>query len=63
MSFPLIQIDERKIVLLSGFRSEPGNCVIVTAKSELEAAARRCGGVRVCRRTLDASRLIEGDPS
>ena len=38
MSFPLIQIDERKIVLLSGFRSEPGNCVIVTAKSELEAA-------------------------
>jgi hypothetical protein len=43
MSFPLIQIDERKIVLLSGFRSEPGNCVIVTAKSELEAAAKRHG--------------------
>jgi len=41
MSFPLIH--ERKIVLLSGFRSEPGNCVIVTAKSELEAAAKRHG--------------------
>ena len=43
MSFPLIQIDERKIILLSGFRSEPGDCVIVTAKSELEAAAKRHG--------------------
>ena len=43
MSFPLIQIDERKIVLLSGFRSELGNCVIVTAKSKLEAAAKRHG--------------------
>jgi ribosomal protein S2 len=41
MSYPLIQIDERKIVLLSGFRSEPGKHVVVTAKRELQAAAKR----------------------
>ncbi len=41
MSFPLIQIDEKKIVLLSGFRNEPDKRVVVTAKEELQAAAKR----------------------
>ena len=35
MSFPLVQIDERKIVLLSGFRSEPRNRVIVTSSPDV----------------------------
>ena len=43
MSFPLIQIDEKKIILLSGFQSEPGKRVVVTEKRELEAAAKRHG--------------------
>ena len=41
MSFPLIQVDEKKIILLSGFRSEPDKRVVVTARGELEAAAKR----------------------
>ncbi len=41
MSFPLIQIDEKKIILLSGFRSEPDKRVVVTARNELEAATKR----------------------
>ncbi len=41
MSYPLIQIDEKKIILLSGFRSESGRRVVVTARRELEAAAKR----------------------
>ena len=41
MSYPLIQIDKKKIILLSGFRSEPGKRVVVTASGELEAAAKR----------------------
>jgi hypothetical protein len=43
MSFPLIQVDERKIILLSGFRSEPDNRVVAMARNELEAAAKRHG--------------------
>ncbi len=43
MSFPLIQVDEKKIILLSGFRSEPDERIVVTARSELEAAAKRHG--------------------
>lgn len=43
MSFPLIKIDERKVVLLSGFRSGPDKRVVVTERSELEAAAKRHG--------------------
>ncbi len=41
MNDPLIQIDEKRIVLLSGFRSEPDKRVVVTEKEELEAAAKR----------------------
>ena len=43
MSFPLIQVDEKKIILLSGFRSEPDERIVVTARNELEAAAKRHG--------------------
>lgn len=41
MSFPLIQVDEKKIILLSGFRGEPDERIVVTARNELEAAAKR----------------------
>jgi hypothetical protein len=43
MSFPQVQVDERKIILLSGFRSEPDERIVVTARNELEAAAKRNG--------------------
>ena len=43
MSFPLIQVDEKKIILLSGFRSEPDERIVVTARNELEAVAKRHG--------------------
>ena len=38
--FPTVTIDEKKIILLSGFRTEAGKRVI-TAKQKLEEAARR----------------------
>lgn len=41
MSYPLVQIDEKKVILLSGFRGEPGKRVVVTAKTDLKAAAKR----------------------
>jgi hypothetical protein len=41
MSFLLIQVDEKKIILLSGFRSEPDKRVVEAARGELEAAAKR----------------------
>jgi hypothetical protein len=41
MSYPPIQIADKKISLLNGFRSEQGRRVVVTAKRELEAAAKR----------------------
>ena len=43
MSFPQVQIDERTIILLSGFRSEPDERIVVTARKELKAAAKRHG--------------------
>ncbi len=41
MNYPLIQIDEKRIILLSGFRSEPDKRVVVTEKEELKAATKR----------------------
>jgi hypothetical protein len=43
MSFPLIHVDERKVILLSGFRSEPDKRIVVTSRNELEVAAKRHG--------------------
>ena len=39
--FPTVTIDEKKIILLSGFRTEAGKRVVVTAKQKLEEATRR----------------------
>ena len=41
MGYPLIQIEDKKIILLSGFRCKHDERVLVTARRELEAAAKR----------------------
>jgi hypothetical protein len=41
MPHPTVTIDGKKIVLLSGFRTEAGNRVVVIAQHELQEAARR----------------------
>ena len=41
MCYPLIQIEDKKVILLSGFRCKHDERVLVTARRELEAAAKR----------------------
>jgi hypothetical protein len=41
MPYPTVTIDEKKIILLSGFRTEAGKRVVVTAKQKLAEAAKR----------------------
>ena len=41
MAHPTVTIDEKKVILLSGYRTEPNRRVIVTAKQKLEEAAKR----------------------
>jgi len=41
MAFPSITVDDKRVVLLSGFKSEAGKRIAVTAKRELVEAARQ----------------------
>jgi hypothetical protein len=41
MSYPTINIDEKQIILLSGFRTAADKRLVVTAPRQLEAAAKR----------------------
>jgi hypothetical protein len=41
MPYPTVTIDEKKIILLSGFQRWGGKCLVVTAKEELEEATKR----------------------
>ena len=43
MSYPIVEIGKKKIILLSGFEraSGPRRTLAVTAKDQLEAAARK----------------------
>jgi hypothetical protein len=41
MSYPMIDIGKKKIILLSGFERTPGTSLAITAKEQLKEAVKR----------------------